>query len=202
MKTCSLLFACASHTLEPSIANRRISLFASVAALAALLGLAPSNASAVPLTYQVGTGSSVTLNSAEPGLILDDDPLVITALSFTLSDNGVQDFDETGIDEISFDFFRIWVTEDFIDPDDFQHRNIAATLDLTTLGARVMTGLAASGNGTFFSTVALGFDMVRWQGNLLWDNPSPTFVTSDRTFTIDLSDAIFNEPEGSASQVR
>jgi hypothetical protein len=201
MKTCSLLFVCASHTLEPSIANRRISLFASVAALAALLGLVPSNASAVPLTYQVGTGSSVTFNTDEPGLVLAYN-LLITPFLFTLNDNGVQDFDETGNDEISFDFFRIWVTEDFIDPDDFQHRNIAATLLLTTLGARVMTGLAASGNGTFFSTVALGFDMVRWQGNLLWDNPSPTFVTNDRTSTIDLSDAIFNELEGSASQVR
>ena len=38
--------------------------------------------------------------------------------------------------------------------------------------------------------------MVRWQGNLLWDNRSPTFVTSDLTFTIELSDAIFNELEG------
>ena len=137
----------------------------------------------------------MTLNSAEPGLVLDYDPLVVTPFSLTLNDNGVQDFDETGIDQFSFDFFKIWVTEDVIDPDDFQHRNISATLDLTTLGLSVIPGTAALGNGTFFSLVPVGLERVRFQGNLLWDNPPPTFVASDRSFIIELSDAVFNEIE-------
>jgi VPDSG-CTERM motif len=170
-------------------------IFSLLFALAGLLVSAPSNASAVPLTYQVGTSSTVTLNSAEPGLILAHGPLVTTPFSFTLNDNGVQDFDETGIDQFSFDFFKIWVTEGTIDPDDFQHRNIAATLDLTTLGLSVIPGTAALGNGTFFNFVSVGLERVRFQGNLLWDNPPPTFVASDRTFTIDLSDATFNAIE-------
>jgi hypothetical protein len=196
MKICSLSFVCVLHTLKRSFPAMRNRLLAPVLAAPALLVLAPSNVFAVPMTYQVGTTSSVSLNSAEPGLVLAYNILVTTPFSFTLNDNGVQDFDETGIDEISFDFFKIWVTERIIDPDDFQHRDIAATLDLTTLGEPVIAGSAASGNGTFFSTVPLGLNLVRWQGNLLWDNPPPTFVGSDRTFTIDLSDAIFNELEG------
>ena len=118
---------------------------------------------AVPLTYQVGTRSTVTVNSAEPGLILASNLPVTTPFSFTLNDNGVQDFDETGIDQFSFDFFRAWVTEEVIDPDDFQHRNIVATLDLTTPGPSVITGSAASRKGTFFSTVSLGLERVRLQ---------------------------------------
>ena len=117
---------------------------------------------AVPLTYQVGTSSTVTDNSVEPGLILASNLPVTTPFSFTLNDNGVQDFDETGIDQFSFDFFRAWVTEEVIDPDDFQHRNIVATLDLTTPGPSVITGSAASRKGTFFSTVSLGLERVRW----------------------------------------
>jgi hypothetical protein len=149
-----------------------------------------------PIIYQFGTGSSVSLNSAEPGLVLASNLLVTTPFSFTLNDNGVQDFDETGIDAFSFDLFKIWVTEGVIDPDDFQHRNIAATLDLTTSRQRVVTGSAASGNGTFFSTVPVGFNQVRGQGNLLWDNPPPTFCRERPNVTIDLSDATFNEIEG------
>ena len=170
-------------------------IFSLLFALAVLLVLAPSNASAVPLTYQVGTSSTVTLNSAEPGLILAYGPLVTTPFSFTLNDNGVQDFDETGIDQFSFDFFKIWVTEGTIDPDDFQHRNISASLDLTTLGLSLIPGTAALGNGTFFNFVSTGIERARFQGNLLWDNPPPTFVASDRTFSIDLSDATFNAIE-------
>jgi VPDSG-CTERM motif len=194
MKIRSLVFPCVLHKLERSITPLTTRLFASFLVVAALLVLTLSNASAVPLTYQVGNGSSVTLNSAEPGLILAYSPLV-TPFSFTLNDNGVQDFDETGIDQISFDFFKIWVTEGTIDPDDFQHRNISASLDLTTLGLSVIPGTAALGNGTFFNFVSVGIERVRFQGNLLWDNPPPTFVASDRTFTIDLSDAIFNAIE-------
>jgi hypothetical protein len=199
MKPGCVSFVCAPHTLKHSVPGVRNKLFAPILAAAVLLVLAPSLVFAVPMIYQVGTNSSVTLNSAEPGLILTYNILATTPFSFTLNDNGVQDFDETGIDEISFDFFKIWVTEATIDPDDFQHRNIAAALDLTTLGAPVIAGSAASGNGTFFSTgpaVPPAPNRVRWQGNLLWDDPAPTFVASDRTFTIDLSNAFFNELEG------
>ena len=161
-------------------------------AVAALLVLAPSNGSAVPWTYQVGTRSTVTVNSAEPGLILASNLPVTTPFSFTLNDNGVQDFDETGIDQFSFDFFRAWVTEEVIDPDDFQHRNIVDTLDLTTLGPSIITGSAASGTARFSAPSRLDSRGFAGRQSLMGQS-APTFVASDRTFTIDLSDAIFNQ---------
>lgn len=134
----------------------------------------------------------MTVNSAEPGLILASNLPVTTPFSFTLNDNGVQDFDETGIDQFSFDFFRAWVTEEVIDPDDFQHRNIVATLDLTTLGPSIITGSAASGTARFSAPSRLDSRGFAGRQSLMGQS-APTFVASDRTFTIDLSDAIFNQ---------
>ena len=161
-------------------------------AVAALLVLAPSNGSAVPLTYQVGTRSTVTVNSAEPGLILASNLPVTTPFSFTLNDNGVQDFDETGIDQFSFDFFRAWVTEEVIDPDDFQHRNIVATLDLTTLGPSIITGSAASGKARFSAPSRL--DSRGFAGRAIsYGTIRPDLCRQRPTFTIDFSDAIFDQ---------
>jgi hypothetical protein len=161
-------------------------------AVAALLVLAPSNGSAVPLTYQVGTRSTVTVNSAEPGLILASNLPVTTPFSFTRNDNGVQDFDETGIDQFSFDFFRAWVTEEVIDPDDFQHRNIVATLDLTTLGPSIITGSAASGTARFSAPSRL--DSRGFAGRAIsYGTIRPDLCRQRPTFTIDFSDAIFDQ---------
>jgi protein with PEP-CTERM/exosortase system signal len=203
MKIRSLLFACVLHKLERSITPLTTRLFASFLAVSALLVLAPANASAVPLTYQVGTGSSVALyteapgapNFAQTGLGLAYSPLVTTPFSFTLNDNGIQDFDETGIDEFSFDFFKIWTTEEIAEADEFTHKNITATLDLTTLGQPLITGSPPL-NGTFLDGTNIGINQARWQGNAVWDNPAPSFVAPDRTFIVDLSNVTFNATVG------
>jgi hypothetical protein len=203
MKIRSLLFACVLHKLERSITPLTTRLFASFLAVSALLVLAPANASAVPLTYQVGTGSSVALyteapgapNFAQTGLGLAYSPLVTTPFSFTLNDNGIQDFDETGIDEFSFDFFKIWTTEEIAEADEFTHKNITATLDLTTLGQPVITGSAPL-NGTFLDDTDAGPGQRRWQGYAVWDDPAPSFVVPDRTFIVDLSNVTFNATVG------
>jgi VPDSG-CTERM motif len=204
MRIRSLVFACVLDKLERSITPLTTGLFASFLAVATLLVMTPSNASAVPLTYQVGIGSTVSLyteapgapNFAQTGLGLAYSPLVTIPFSFTLNDNGFQDFDETGIDQFSFDFFKIWTTEEIAEADEFTHKNITATLDLTSLGPSVITGSAPL-NGTFLNGTAIPMTQTtRWQGNAVWNNPAPSFVATDRTFIVDLSDVTFNATVG------
>jgi hypothetical protein len=51
-------------------------------------------------------------------------------------------------------------------------------------------------NGTFLDDTDAGPGQRRWQGYAVWDDPAPSFVATDRTFIVDLSNVTFNATVG------
>lgn len=140
------------------------------------LALTPS-AQALSRTYQIGSGSSVTANTGDGLIISTQLDSGLSGRTFILDDGA----------STSFKFFRIWTTEDDVGGDDTVAKSITATLDFA------MPDLDASvpGSTTGIKTPVLFFGSYQY-GKVTWNDPV-TISALDRTFTIDLNDAVFNE---------
>ncbi|HJT79815.1 MAG TPA: hypothetical protein VJ719_01350, partial [Chthoniobacterales bacterium] len=139
----------------------------------ALLLLA-SSAFAVPLHYEIASGS-VTADSAEPGLVIQT--LVNPSLpgtAFTLDNGGA----------FTFNFFDIWTNEPTINADDLVSSPISATLNF----ADPFTGATVNG-----VTVGGKWNqgLSQW-GTVTWNGPVTVSLANNRSFTIALTNTEFN----------
>jgi hypothetical protein len=140
------------------------------AALIALVS-AFTTVHAIPLNYELGSDSSVNAHNSGPGL------LIRTALVPGLAD---QSFTINDGQSYTFNFFRIWTDEAYVDSDDIAPKLITATLDFDVpdLDARVH-GITFGGK-------------LDWQaGVVLWDDPV-VITAGTRVFSINLNNAIFD----------
>jgi hypothetical protein len=83
----------------------------------------------------------------------------------------------------TFRFFDIWTDETTVNDDDTFARPISATLNFS-----VPDFYAEIGG----DTVGINFLGIIQAGQVIWDDPAPTFTAGDRKFTIDLSNETFN----------
>jgi hypothetical protein len=146
--------------------------FAALAAFTLLL--LASSGFAVPLYYELASGS-VTADTAEPGLVIGTmvKPTV-PGTAFTI-DNGAS---------FTFSFFDIWTNEPTINLDDKVSSPITATLNfLDPFTGATVTGITVGGSWNK--------GLSQW-GELTWDGPVTVTVPGDRTFQISLSDTTFN----------
>ena len=140
-------------------------------AAAALFTVLP-NVSAVPTDYTIGTGSTISGNSADPGLVikyaLDAD---LDNVAFSLKDG----------DSYTFNFFRIWTDETAVnDGEDTLWKPITATFDFDLpTGSFGVSGETAGILGVFE------------YGKVRWGAPA-TFTAGGSTFSISLSNEEFN----------
>lgn len=143
-----------------------------VAALALLL--LASSAVAVPLHYEIASGS-VTADAAEPGLVIGTMvKSTVPGTSFILDNAG----------SFTFDFFDIWTNEPTINSDDLVSSPISATLNF----ADPLTGASVSGvtvGGKWMQGLS------QW-GILTWNGPVTVALAGNRTFQIALSNVEFN----------
>lgn len=136
---------------------------------------------AVPLGYDIGGASSVTANTADPGLVIGTSLNAgLSAVAFTLDDG----------QSSSFAFFNIWTDESSVNSgEDTTAKPISAYLDF----AVPMPNSGTTVDGETYG-VRTGFLGNIQYGQLVWDGP--VIVTaSDREFVITLSDETFNYGE-------
>jgi len=134
---------------------------------------------AIPRTYDVGAGSSVTANtSLNNGLAIRTE--LVSGLSSQL-------FDLENGQSKTFDFFRIWTDETTVERDDTVAKTITARLDFDN------PDVTAQIPGITFSASIGGLvgGGVLWNDALIW-NDAITVSLPDRVFTITLSDAVFD----------
>ncbi len=135
-----------------------------------------SSSYAIPLTYEVGAGSSVTANTSDPGLLintaLDAD---LASVAFGLDDG----------DSYSFSFFKIWANEDWVNSDDLAPKAISAVLDFAVPSETATIG----GSTVGVSVGVLGFYQA---GRVIWSGPT-VVNAGDRVFSVTLSDETFGE---------
>lgn len=147
-----------------------------------LLLLLAASAHAVPLHYEIGSGS-VTANTAEPGLVIGTSVQpTVAGTSFTLDNN--QSF--------TLAFFSIWTNEPTINADDLVASTISATLNFTD----PFTGATVNGitvGGKYFKGLS------QW-GQLTWNGPVTITLAGDRTFQLSLTDATFNAGYGGLNE--
>lgn len=132
----------------------------------------------IPLQYQIGGGSSVTANNADPGLVIGTElSSDLSGTSFNLNDG----------QSAQFNFFKIWSVESAVNPvDDYAPKPITATLDFTTPSIdAVIHGV------TFGATINWFYD----KGVLTWDAPE-LITVADRTFSVSLSNVEFSKGGG------
>lgn len=130
-----------------------------------------ATAGANPLLYEIGGGSTVSVNQVDPGLVVHTalNPN-LSSVSFTLDDN--QWFE--------FDFFKIWTNETAVNADDLVSKAVSAQLDFD------LPDEVAFLNG---STV--GFNAFFQGGWLTWT--APVVITTSRgDFRVQLSNEKFN----------
>jgi hypothetical protein len=149
-------------------------------AFVAFLAAAFQGLMAVPLVYDIGTGSYVTANTADPGLVIETSLNAgLPGVGFTLNDG----------QSSTFAFFNIWTNEDSVNNDDTVAKPISAYLDF----AVPMPNSGTTVDGETYG-VRTGFLGNIQYGQLVWDGP--VIVTSaDREFVITLSDETFNYGE-------
>jgi hypothetical protein len=131
-----------------------------------------AQAIAIPLTYDIGTGSSVTANTSSDGLQIRTE--LVSGLSsqlFTLNDG----------QSYTFNFFRIWTDERTVDYDDKALRTITARLDFD------VPDINAQVQGVTLSGIYMGCS----GGGVLWNDPV-TVAIGTRVFTVNLSNAYFD----------
>ncbi len=136
---------------------------------------------AVPLGYDIGTGSTVTANTTDPGLIIGTSLSAgLPAVAFTLNDG----------QSSTFAFFNIWTDESSVNAgEDTVPKTISAYLDFAIPSPN--SGTTTTGETYGVRSGLLGFYQ---NGQLTWDGP--VMVTAaDRTFEISLSDEVFNAGE-------
>jgi hypothetical protein len=143
-----------------------------------LAGATLSTAVAIPLTYDVGTGSSVTANSSSDGLAIRTQLAAgLSSQLFTLNDG----------QSYTFNFFSIWTDETYVDSDDTTPKAITATLDFAIPDVNAQIG-GITFSGTYQGTSG---GAVLWKDALVW-NDSVTVKVGTRVFTVTLNDAVFD----------
>jgi hypothetical protein len=146
--------------------------------LSCLLTLAlVGSAQAVTKNYKIGTDSSVTANSADSSGLVINTALDggLAGYSFTLNDGQTA----------TFDFFKIWTPEDYVNSDDKIAKTITAYLDFA------IPDITASIPGSTVGISAGFFGFLQY-GQVTWKDP--VFITvDDRKFAITLDDATFNK---------
>jgi len=134
-------------------------------------------AQAVTKSYEMGNESSVVANGAdESGLIINTaiDPN-LAGYDFTLNDGQTA----------TFNFFKIWTNESAVNKDDKVAKAITAYLDFAI--PDVSASLSGSSVG-----ISIGiFGLIQY-GQVTWDGPV-VITSADRTFSIKLDNATFNE---------
>lgn len=132
---------------------------------------------AIPLSYDIGSGSSVTANSGDPGLLISTSLVGGLGSNLFTLDNGQSK---------TFDFFRISTTEGAINGDDLTPKSVNAFLDFAVPNPNSGTTV----NGQTYGVLSGLWGSIQY-GKLVWSGP--VFVTAaDRTFQISLSDEVFN----------
>ncbi len=144
-----------------------------ILAAAVLFAVTPT-ASAIPMTYEIGNGSTVTGNLSDPGLVIKTSLVSgLEKIAFTLDDGK----------STTFDFFKIWTDEESVNKgEDTVAKAISATLDFD------IPDEAFSLSGETFGVKGL----LLQSGQIEWKGPAK-FTVGDRAFTITLSNEKFNE---------
>ncbi len=144
----------------------------SILAIGALL-LASTQAWA--LSYTIGNGSSVSLNSSDPGLVVHSSMVPgLAGSTFVLNDG----------QSTTLSFFRIWTSESAVNADDRVAKSIIATLDFLVPDESAIISGTTRGATQFLGLFQAG--VLTWTG--------PALVTAaDRVFSVALSDAVFNQ---------
>lgn len=132
---------------------------------------------AVPLSYEIGNGSSVTAYTGTSGLTINTSLVSgLSSVAFTLNDG----------QSTMFSFFDIWTTEDVLYTSDTKHKTISAYLDFAIPSPNSGTTVTGDTYG-----VATGFFGSIQYGAVVWDGPV-TVTAGDCVFQITLSDETFN----------
>lgn len=139
------------------------------------VGLSAPSAFAITKHYEVGSGSFVSANTTDPGLVIG------TAVDGSLSGKS---FNLNDGQSSTFSFFQIWTPETYSNAgEDTVPKNISATLDFTD----PTTGVTVKG-------VTFGGSFMIWQyGSVTWNGPVVVNVPGDRSFLVSLNDATFDK---------
>jgi hypothetical protein len=141
-----------------------------------LIGASISTSVAIPLNYEIGSGSSVTAHNSGDGLVIKTElSPTLSSQAFTLNDG----------QSYTFNFFRIWTDESMVDSDDTVAKLITARLDFDVpdIGAKIY--------GLTFSGTYYGYS----GGAVVWNDPV-TVIAGDREFTVNLNNAYFDVAQG------
>ncbi len=134
---------------------------------------APS-AFAITKSYELGSGSFISANTTDPGLVVQT--AIDSGLSgrtFTLNDN----------QSTSFKFFQIWTTESSVNAgEDTSPKSITAVMDF----ADPLTGVTVK--GVTFG----GFFLIGQYGAVTWNGPVVVDIPGDRSFMVSLNNATFD----------
>ena len=137
------------------------------------------SASAVPKYYEIGNASSVSaFTGPEPPFALVVSTSILPSVpgtNFTLDDGQM----------FSFDFFKIWTDETFVNADDTVPQSISATLNFVA----PPTNPAVGGNTVGISTL---YGIIQY-GQVTWNGPALITIPGDREFSVTLSDEKFNK---------
>ena len=142
------------------------SVFPPLAAVA-LLAVTLPNAFAIPMTYDFGAGSTIAGNLSDPGLEIKTS---LVSEKITLEDGQSK----------TFNLFKIWTDETDVGDDDKAKSTITASLNL---GGQDKVSLDGQ---TFGVSGLLQSGKIEWNG-------LATFTAGGRTFSIALSNEVFNE---------
>lgn len=146
-------------------------------ATASLIVVSLQGLRAVPLNYDIGTGSSVTANTSNSGLTIHTSLVAgLSSVAFTLNDG----------QSTTFSFFDIWTNEEDVNGNDTTPKSISAYLDFAIPSPNSGTTV----NGDTYGVVTGFMGKVQY-GTVVWDGPV-TVTAADRTFQITLSNETFN----------
>ena len=149
-----------------TIPMNKKSVFPTLAAIA-LFAVTSPQAFAIPMTYELGAGSTIEGNSSDPGLVIKTS---LENISFTLEDGQSK----------TFNLFKIWTDETDVGDDDKAKSAITASLNLGGQDKISLYGQTSGVPGLLQS------------GKIEW-NGLATFTAGGRTFSIGLSNYEFNK---------
>lgn len=140
---------------------------------AGLILIGATFSTTIALDYKIGTGSQVTANGSDNGLMINAN-IVSTFAGTTFSLNNGQSTQP-------INFFEIWTTETTIEADDWTPKHITAVVDFAIPDVE-QTVHGVTVGGTYQGDSG---------GVLLWWDPV-TVYAADREFTINLSSETFD----------
>jgi len=122
----------------------------------------------------------VTLNSSDPGLVVNYSRIQTKPFSFDLNVT----------DSITFDLFTIWTNETFVNPDDKVNKPINVSMIFTS----PPPPFGGSIDGKTFGVSGWLFFINYQYGKVEWDGPQILYFGNNHTgeLIISLSDEIFN----------